>query len=131
MAANKGKDILAELLSGHHEDVPEAARLEQMIKSRITPLPDEEEDETPGTYPSKIKATHYLAPQVASCLDEIREVLAEFLPSSPGLRVTKSRIVNAALRLVLRDVEKRGRESALVRYLIREEQLHSSKEDDS
>ncbi len=121
------KDVLADVLTGTHEEqVPGLAELTELIQRQGQPA------ETPKAptgqvrqkqrrhRTSKKKTTHYLSQEVFEELGEAREKLQHMLPEEAINQISKSGIVDTALRMILRELEQHGKESVLYRQLIKE-----------
>ncbi len=69
---------------------------------------------------SKRKTTHYLSPDTSDALEEAKEEIRSLV--SPQLKrlVSKSRIVDMALRHVLDELARQGPKSKLVKHLLRD-----------
>lgn len=67
----------------------------------------------------KRKTTHYLTNEVFDNLDEVKEGIRDFLPADSKNKASKSRIVESAITVVLHEFEEKGKESALVRELLK------------
>lgn len=68
----------------------------------------------------KRKSTHYLTKEVFDNLDEVKEGIRDFLPADYAkTKSSKSRIVESAITVVLHEFEEKGKESALVRELLK------------
>ncbi len=120
------KDILAEILSGSGEHVIE--ELEELceIINLETISPNGSKSSGKGSIsekkgvrkPGKKQASHYLTEKVLEELGETKSELRELFPSIPKSKVTKSRIVDLALRAILEEYKEKGLESDLIRKLI-------------
>lgn len=67
----------------------------------------------------KHKTTHYLAKEVFDNLGEAKEDIRDFLPPNSKASASKSRIVESAITVVLHEFEEKGKDSALVRELLK------------
>ncbi|HIJ35889.1 MAG TPA: hypothetical protein HPP59_01250 [Deltaproteobacteria bacterium] len=119
------KDILAEILSGSEEDVIEG--LEELCKiinldaifsdGSKSPKKDSIPAKKATRKPTRKQASHYLTEKVLQELGETKSELRELFPSIPKSKVTKSRIVDLALRTILEEYKEKGAESELIRKL--------------
>ena len=123
------RDILAEILSGVQEDVVEGLdSLYELIRleSGDSVGPDQIQEKkpapktTPKTTPkkSKKKTSHYLTEAVFEELSEAKFDVRDFLPDLPKSAVTKSSIVNIAVRTILDEYREKGLESKLIKRLL-------------
>lgn len=65
------------------------------------------------------KTTHYLSEEVFANLGEARGDIREVLPEASKSKVSKSRIIESAISVVLQEFEAKGKESALIRELLK------------
>lgn len=138
-SASAPVDILDILLAAPPEtDLPECTELDRLLRRCAAPQaapppvasppsaapgPVRLEPERTGggaRKKTKIKTTQYLAPDTNARLSRVRDALAASHPAGqtgrPG-RVSKSRIVDAALRQALEEFEAKGPDSRLARAL--------------
>jgi len=128
MAAKNTHNIMDALLKGVAEEVePEALSLAKLIhRTGETPpakypagspscpdLPPK-----PGSAPKK-KSTHYLSGDIFADLDEARDKINEFVQPHLKSRVSKSRIVDQALRMILKEFEEKGEKSRLIKEILK------------
>ncbi|MFH1103161.1 MAG: hypothetical protein V1714_05280 [Pseudomonadota bacterium] len=115
-------DILKEILSGpQSESILGLEELKQLIyqispaeKPASKPIrPKSSEIQKP----KKKKTTHYLSEEIFVNLGEAKEKLKEMVPEELKTKVSKSRIVNHALEMILKEFVTRGEESLLVKKL--------------
>jgi len=119
------RDILTEILSGAQDDVTDGIEelyqitrfeCQQSISSnnngRSHPFSKN------GSKGSKKKTSHYIGPKVFDELTEAKTSIRKLLPSVGKSKVTKSSIVDFAIRAVLREYEAIGPESALVKEIL-------------
>lgn len=71
------------------------------------------------------KTTHYLSSTIFETLDLTTERIKDLVSESFEGRISKSRIVNHALQLILNDFNKRGVDSALVKQLLEKKKSKS------
>ena len=120
------KDILSEILGGSEEDVVEG--LEELCEIINLETISFNGSKSPGTKSippkktirktTKKQASHYLTEKVLEELGETKSELRELFPSIPKSKVTKSRIVDLALRTILEEYKEKGLESKLIRKLM-------------
>ena len=67
----------------------------------------------------KQKTTHYLTREVFDNLGEAKEGIRDLLPEESKSWASKSRIVESAITVVLHEFGEKGKESALVRELLK------------
>lgn len=115
-------DILKEILSGpQSESTLGLEELKQLIY-QISPA------EKPASKPARLKAseiqkpkkkktTHYLSEDIFINLGEVKEKLRQMLPEEKKTKVSKSRIVNHALEMILKEFVAKGEESFLVKKI--------------
>ncbi|MEW6499916.1 MAG: hypothetical protein ACOY8P_05265 [Thermodesulfobacteriota bacterium] len=118
----KKTDILGELLRGRERQATdETVVIEKMIRGRGEGLAGQGPPEPPRSdlRLAKVKTTYYLGEEAYEHLEDMRQTIADMLPPETRHRVTRSLLVELAIRLVLRDFEKRGRESAICQWLFR------------
>lgn len=65
------------------------------------------------------KTTHYLSEEVFDNLGEAKDDIREVLSQASKSKVSKSRIIESAISVVLQEFEAKGKESALVRELLK------------
>ncbi|MDG4475257.1 hypothetical protein [Thiovibrio frasassiensis] len=129
MAAKNKHDIMDDLLKGASEDTPlEAPSLAKLIHrtgetTRAThpgeSASDPEQKKAPGP-DSKKKSTHYLSEEIFEDLDDARDKINELVHQRLKSRVSKSRIVNQALRMILKDFEEKGEKSHLIKEILKD-----------
>lgn len=128
------RDILTEILTGDQETVVEGLdSLYEIIRlesdeapaahdappKKSLPEADQKKTETskrPGK--AKRKAGHYLTETVFEELDSAKVDLRDILPDMPKIKLTKSNIVNIALKTILDEYKKKGFESTLIKKLL-------------
>lgn len=104
--------------------IPEFSQLNDLLYRGVESLrktgkgdPAPQAKKVPMARKAKRKTTHYLREGIFVELDQAKKKIQGQSPEKQRSRVTKSRIVNLALSLVLRDFKKRGERSVLVRGL--------------
>jgi hypothetical protein len=130
MAAQNKHDIMDALLKGSSEDAAhDAHSLAKLIHRKgkadegkhpiASPLsPEPESKKTPGS-DSKKKSTHYLSEEIFADLDDAREKINELVHNRLKSRVSKSRIVDQALRMILKEFEEKGEKSHLIKEILK------------
>lgn len=68
----------------------------------------------------KHKTTHYLTEEVFENLGEAKENIKDLLPDGDKMRATKSAIVESAVRVLLDEFERKGKNSYLVKEILKE-----------
>ena len=130
MAAQNKHDIMDALLKGSSEDAahdaPSFAKLihrkgkaegaKPPTANALPPEPDSKK--TPGS-DSKKKSTHYLSEEIFADLDDAREKINELVHHRLKSRVSKSRIVDQALRMILKEFEEKGEKSHLIKEILK------------
>lgn len=118
------RDILAEILGGAQEDVVEGLDSLYEIIRLESSEPLKSDDNTRGgpskTDPNKPKrkTSHYLTGSVFDELGEAKVNLRELLPSVAKSNLTKSNIVDIAVKAILEEYKKKGSKSALIKKLL-------------
>lgn len=120
MSDPKRRDILGELLRGRERTPDETVAIEKMIRGQGQGLSFQEPVERrPDPRLAKVKTTYYLGEATYDSLEDARQTIADLMPEEVRHRVTRSLLVELAIRIVLRDFEKKGRESAICQWLFR------------
>ena len=78
-----------------------------------------EKKESPGG-DSKKKSTHYLSEEIFADLDDARDKINELVHQRLKSRVSKSRIVDQALRMILKEFEEKGEKSHLIKEILKD-----------
>jgi len=119
------RDVLAEILSGAQEDVVEGLDSLYEIIRLESSEPLKSDDNTRSASLSKIdpkkpkkKTSHYLTQNVFDELSKAKVNIRELLPSAPKSKVTKSNIVDIAVRAILEEYKAKGLESALIKKVL-------------
>lgn len=129
MAAKNKNDIMDDLLKGTSEDAEhEASSLAKLIhraekaspathppESRSCPDPKK----APPSGDSKKKSTHYLSGEIFADLDDAKDKINELVHPRLKSRVSKSRIVDQALRMILKEFEEKGEKSHLIKEILK------------
>ena len=129
MAAKNKHDIMDDLLKGSAEDAtPEAPSLAKLIHRAgettsakhpaESPSCPAEQKKTPAG-DSKKKSTHYLSEEIFADLDDARDKINELVHQRLKSRVSKSRIVDQALRMILKEFEEKGEKSHLIKEILK------------
>jgi len=131
-SATSKRDILDDLLRGLPEDdngliepaltrlihrLAEAAPEEKPPAKTAPPRPKAGSKAQPVK--SKKKTTHYLSGEIFLDLDEARAKLNDLVGRQVKTRISKSRIVDQALKMILAEFEEKGERSPLVRELLK------------
>lgn len=129
MAAKNKHDIMDALLKGSAEDAAhETSSLTQLIhrtgektsaKHSEGSASSREKKESPGG-DNKKKSTHYLSEEIFADLDDAREKINELVHQRLKSRVSKSRIVDQALRMILKEFEEKGEKSHLIKEILKD-----------
>jgi hypothetical protein len=69
-------------------------------------------------FSSKRKTTHYLRADVFDGLTQAKEILQRLLPDGSKSRASKSSLVNFAVNELLRDIEEKGTDSAVIKTIL-------------
>ncbi|MFH1021213.1 MAG: hypothetical protein V1782_11495 [Pseudomonadota bacterium] len=127
-AKNKHNDIMDALLKGLSEDTEhEGSSLAKLIhragetasaKDPAGNPPCQDSPKTLGS-DSKKKSTHYLSEEIFADLDGAREKINVILHQRLKSRVSKSRIVDEALRMILKEFEEKGEKSHLIKEILK------------
>ena len=124
----KPRDILADILADSHQgSIRGLTELGQLIRATDAPRAVAKKAATVATPTARgrrgprHKTTHYLAPEVFETLGDAKEEVRDILPAEARFMATKSRIVESAVAMVLKDFEAKGKDSALIQELLKEE----------
>ncbi len=122
---NERKDVLAEILNSEQEDTLDELNLLHeiiQVESAEPGVPERSgKQKAPSKAPrdgSKKKTSHYLTSAVYEDLSNAKKDLRDFLPSLPKSNLTKSNIVNIALKTILKEYKEKGIESTLIQKLL-------------
>ena len=130
------QDVLGDILTGALEDAAsELDGLSEVIhrsfgvqaKPQTQPDPEPVSEShlgPPSVAPAasgsrKKKTTHYLSEETVDVLDSVRGEIRKLLVPKLQSRVSKSEIVDHALRIVLEEFGKKGKSSVLVEEILR------------
>lgn len=129
MANKKEKDVLDDILGGSQDsstqgmkDLTEllyrrgrpSAKSPPKTKKRVRVLKQREQEKRPA----KKKATYYISKKVSVELSEAKAKIRVMVPPELKSRVSLSRIVNVALKFILKELEAKGQKSPLVKSII-------------
>jgi hypothetical protein len=127
MAAKHKNDIMDDLLKGSSEDAtPEAPSLAKLIhragETAPAKLPVGRASDPQKAHggESKKKSTHYLSGEIFDDLDEARDKINELVHPRLKSKISKSRIVDQALRMILKDFEEKGEKSHLIKEMLKD-----------
>lgn len=130
MAAKHKHDIMDDLLKGSSEDTAsEASSLAKLIhragenassaKPPAESAADQDQKKAHGG-DGKKKSTHYLSGEIFDDLDEARDKINELVHPRLKSKISKSRIVDQALRMILKDFEEKGEKSHLIKEMLKD-----------
>ncbi|MFA7381953.1 MAG: hypothetical protein WC001_00735 [Desulfurivibrionaceae bacterium] len=117
-----------QLLKGFvKETTSEALSLDKMIHCFEGAASAKNQAEKPSRPPSskkttddsKKKSTHYLSGEIFADLDEARDKINALVNQRTKSKVSKSRIVDQALRMILKEFEEKGDKSRLIKEIIK------------
>ena len=129
MAAKHKHDIMNDLLKGSFEDAAsDASSLAKLIHragetatanqaAESAPEPDQKKAHGGD---GKKKSTHYLSGEIFDDLDEARDKINELVHPRLKSKISKSRIVDQALRMILKDFEEKGEKSHLIKEMLKD-----------
>ncbi|MDH5299500.1 MAG: hypothetical protein OEV91_10820 [Desulfobulbaceae bacterium] len=120
------KDILDEVLCGAHDHhVPGLDELTNLIQRHAKPnkeAPPKKRNKLRQPKGTKKKSTHYLSEEVFEELTDARDRIQLMLPEELSQQVSKSGIVDTALKMILRELEEKGKNSILLKQIIKDKQ---------
>ena len=133
MSKDKEKsDVLSEILdcrtdpTEHMESVEPVEGLDELIHRSfrvpgrpLVRLPRHKEAKSARRRGAKKKSTLYLTEEVFRELELAKTTIRAMIPRNTKHQASKSNIVDIALRIVLKEFEKRGDESLLMKQLAR------------
>jgi len=123
MAENKKKqDVLKAILSDSGDNfVPGLEELEKLIHRSVKPPEPASVIVRPKAKKKrrskKRKTTYYLTEQVFENLGDAKEIIRKMLPDIQKSKISKTRIVDSALKMILKEFETSGSKSALVKQI--------------
>lgn len=123
---SKERDILGDILNGPHTGtIRGLEELDKLIHATpgeplVKPVPRSAKPKAKGRRGGKKqKTTHYLTREVFDHLGEAKDGIRDLLPAESKSKASKSRIVESAITVVLHEFGEKGKESALVRELLK------------
>ena len=123
----KQRDIMDELLSTTPQSVPaEIQELTDFLNDQREQDGDSSKNLGGKTTKkkrrkktgAKRKTTHYLSEEIFDGLDEAKEKIRKIAPTDQKTSISKSQIVDRALKMILHDFEAKGEKSSLVRLVL-------------
>lgn len=126
MSAKDKRDILGELFRGDHNLVamPGLEELDLLIHSCMAPK-SFRDSQKGNLLPLKRKnpsttkkTTHYLRNEIFEGLTQAKLLLTRLLPEGSKSKASKSKLVNHAVQVLLREIEEKGAESPMVKTII-------------
>ncbi len=123
MAENKKKqDVLKAILNGSEDNfVPGLEELEKLIHRSVKPPEAAPAMKKPRAKrekrPKKRKTTYYLTEDIFENLGAAKEIIRKMLPDIQKSKISKTRIVDSALKMILKEFETKGNDSALVKQI--------------
>lgn len=129
MATKNKLDIMDDLLKGASDEAEcESASLAKLIhrtgETAHTNYPAESsscpDKKKPVSSESKKKSTHYLSEEIFADLDDARDKINELVHQRLKSRISKSRIVDQALRMILKEFDEKGEKSPLVKEFLKD-----------
>jgi len=120
-----GKDILQDVLSGDHDaHMPGLEGLKDLINhhGKTKPASKPQAKKTPPRQRKGIKkkSTHYLSEEVFANLEDARDTIENLLPEDVGSYISKSGIVDTALKMILQELADKGEKSVLFKQIIKD-----------
>jgi len=109
---NEGSSLLAKLI--HRTGEPANAQ----HPAGNSPRPPDQKKNPDGD--GKKKSTHYLSEEIFADLDDARDKINELVHQRLKSRISKSRIVDQALRMILKDFEEKGEKSHLIKEILKD-----------
>jgi len=123
MAENKkNQDVLKAILSDSEDSfVPGLEELEKLIHRCVKPPEATAVTEKPKAKKKKVskkrKTTYYLTEEVFENLGDAKEIIRKMFPDIQKSKISKTRIVDSALKMILNEFETKGSKSALVKQI--------------
>lgn len=123
ISQKKRRDILDDLFNTSDDNSPPGTEeLEKLIRrehpKKKGKTPHSKRGGKKEASKGKKKTTHYLSGEIFRELDEAKHKINELVPSPLRARVSKSQIVNQALKMILNDFEQKGEKSTLIKQLL-------------
>lgn len=128
MVVENNLDILDAVLKETNEDRPEIESLARLIHRMGTKasvkFPAENvavprQVKKTGS-DSKKKSTHYISEDIFEDLNVARNKIDELVHPRLKSRISKSRIVDQAIKMILKDFEKKGEKSQLIKEILKD-----------
>jgi len=107
MPRTRTPDVMGEVLDGTAK--PQA---DKPAKAQDAEPPKQQDDEPP-----KVRVTHYLRPEVANAL-EVAVLELRRLPGATRGEINKSEVIEAALQIVMHELQEHGAKSRLARMML-------------
>ncbi|MGV1100945.1 hypothetical protein ACUUL3_16235 [Thiovibrio sp. JS02] len=129
MAGTDKRDIMDDLLKGSAEDAQDAIPLLENLIHRERQKAEARKREGAGTVSrqtkkrkktSKKKTTHYISEEICEDLDDAQGKINTLIQRHLKSRVSKSKIVDQALKMILRDFEEKGERSPLIQEILKD-----------
>jgi hypothetical protein len=129
MTAKNKSDIMNRLLQGSSNEAEQETlalaklihRDEKIVSARKSVRkPSVQSRKRLSADASKKKSTHYLSGEIFSDLEEARVKIDEMTAPYFKARISKSRIVNQAIRMILKDFEEKGENSHLIKEILKD-----------
>jgi hypothetical protein len=95
-----------------------AARKAKSAQKRLVKAKPKDKSQGKSKGPAKKKTTHYLSRETFEELSQAKRAIRKLVPKDIKTGVSKSLIVDSALKLLLDDFEAKGEESVLVRKVL-------------
>ncbi|MDO9583606.1 MAG: hypothetical protein Q7J24_10930 [Desulfomicrobium sp.] len=126
MNASEQHDILGELFRGDQNvtNIPGLEELDSLIHACLpsaAPKPKPRKNVLPlkaNAGANSKKTTHYLREDVFDGLTQAKLILKRLLPDGSKGRASKSNLVNYAVNTLLREIEEKGVDSAVIRTIL-------------
>lgn len=125
MPRHDQRDILDELLKGTTGTSPaEDAELGRLLRRKVSSK--EAQPEKPNKVAArtkggtKKKTTHYLSQETCGELESARERINLLVRRRLSGRVSKSKIVDQAIKMILREFDEQGENSPLIQEILRD-----------
>lgn len=122
MIPGKKKDILHEVLTSTVRDnLPGVEELSNFLDQRRGGQEDrnlQPNRKRKKGKPGKKKTTHYLSLETFECLNRTLPRIRRIFPEDLRSQLSKSRLVDSSMRLLLQEFEEKGKDSLLVRQFL-------------
>jgi hypothetical protein len=129
MTAKNKSDIMNRLLQGASDEAEQKTlsltklihRAEKTVSAKKSVRKSSGRSrKRPSDNISKKKSTHYLSGEIFTDLEEARVKIDEMITPYFKARISKSRIVNQAIRMILKDFEEKGENSHLIKEILKD-----------